>query len=425
MVPEDSSLQPRGGEAGCRRAEPDVCHGRTSSATCSLCVIAKNEAHQIARCLKSAIPVVDQVVVVDTGSADDTVKIARELGAEVYETQWQEDFSLARNTSLEYATGDWVLFLDCDEELDADTAPNLKKVIEDARYDGYWTKLINIFDNQPSTSLLVFRLFRNKPSFRFECPIHEQVLPSVIRNSSPERIGLADLIIHHYGYENNETVLREKIERNLRLLQKAREEFGDTGFINFYFGAEHQRLEDHEKALAYYEASLAKSSLDESYVPAMVRAMIFCLVNLNLHQQGLELIEKYLRHYPDYTDLVYLKGFIYLELGMYSEALGCLNRCVEMGPPPSRYFSLHGIADEKPRQLARSLARSLIEHGRELFRQGAPAQAFSVLDAAFVQLKKTPDEDLYTEILAAMFEMINSATGSLPSGEALGTGSAF
>lgn len=373
--------------------------------SCTLCIIAKDEEHQISRCINSAKPSVDEIVVVDTGSTDRTVQIARELGAKVYETEWQDDFSLARNKSMEHATGEWILFLDCDEELDARTAPNLKGVIKDENYDGYWMKLINVFDNRPSTSLLVFRLFRNNPAFRFECRIHEQVLPSILRNSSPERIGRADITINHYGYENAEVVLKSKIERNLRMLEKLRGELGDTGFVNFNLGSEHQRLGNYPKALEYYSRSLAGSSTGETYTPAMIRSMVFCLMNLGRLMEGMALVETYLQVYPDYTDLMYLKGLLYLEEGKHPEALDCLNRCLEMGPPPDRYFSICGIADEKPRKLLKVVTDSLIRHGTDFFRHGLRPESFSILETAFGQLKKTPDQESYTKLIETMLAM--------------------
>ena len=80
--------------------------------TMSLCMIARNESHQIAKAIESALPIVEEVIVVDTGSVDDTVKVAESLGAKVYFHPWHDDFSEARNTSLKYASKDWIPVLD-------------------------------------------------------------------------------------------------------------------------------------------------------------------------------------------------------------------------------------------------------------------------------------------------------------------------
>ena len=83
--------------------------------TLSLCMIARDEASFLERCLASAAPHVDEIIVVDTGSTDGTVRVARAAGAEVSEFEWVDDFAEARNASLRAASGDWILLLDCDE----------------------------------------------------------------------------------------------------------------------------------------------------------------------------------------------------------------------------------------------------------------------------------------------------------------------
>ncbi|WP_003540186.1 glycosyltransferase [Desulfotomaculum nigrificans] len=378
------------------------------SCSISLCMIAKNEAHQIARCINSAKPYVDQIVVVDTGSTDNTVQIARDLGAEVYQMEWQDNFAQARNKSLEHASGDWILFLDCDEELDQATAPLLREVVQSQQYDGYWINLTNIFNQQPSSNFLGFRLFRNDPRHRFECRIHEQILPSVIRHATAERIGYANITVYHYGYEDSEVVAKSKSKRNLRMLEKARQEYGDAGFINFYLGVEYQRLGDYQKALDYYHRSLVKSSLDETYAPAMVRSIGYCLLNLKRHQEGVAFIDQYLKYYPDYTDLVYLKGILYFDQRLYRESLDCMNQCLSLGSPPPRYFSMQGIGDEKPKFFISSIIDHLIRQAGSLFEKGHESQAFAALDLAFSQLKKTPNEEYYTRLIETMLTWIKA-----------------
>lgn len=374
--------------------------------TISLCMIAKNEEKHIARCIESAKPFVDQIVVVDTGSTDFTVEIAEGLGAEVYHHIWQDDFALARNQSLEYATGDWILFLDCDEALQPETAPMLREAAQNDAYQGYWVNITNMFNEQPSTTFTGFRLFRNNPLHRFEVPIHEQILPSVIRNSSADKIGHSNITIYHYGYENEPAVYKNKIERNLRILYKAMKDYGQTGFLPFYIAVEHQKLGEYEKALEYYQMSLQKTALTESYAPALVRSVVFCLLYLKRYQEGIDFADRYLKAYPEYTDLVYLKGTIYAELGNTAQALACMNQCLAMGPPPIRLFSNHGVADEKPRTLIKYLTDNLIQQGTDYFAKGESSQAFTALDQAFSQLKKTPFEDSYNRMIETMINAL-------------------
>lgn len=377
--------------------------------TISLCIIAKDEEQNIGRCIKSAKPYVDQIVVVDTGSTDLSVEIAEELGAEVYHHIWQDDFALARNKSLEHASGNWILFMDCDEELDSTSAPLLREVVETEKFDGYWVNITNTYNNQPSTSFQGFRLFRNSPLHRFECPIHEQILPSVVRNSSLDKIGYTDIIIFHYGYENDESTYKSKIERNLRLLHKAMKDYGHTGFIPFYMAVEYQKMWDFNKALEYYQLALNRTDVKESYAPAMVRAMINCYLNLGRYQEGIEFANRYIKTYPEYTDLVYLRGLIYAKINMLPEALASMNQCLAMGSPPKNLYSVHGIADEKPLTLIREILDKMISEAAEMVNQGKTLQAFTALNLVLSQLKKTPFEEGFNKMIQTM---INNFTGA-------------
>jgi glycosyltransferase involved in cell wall biosynthesis len=98
--------------------------------TLSLCMIVKNEAENLPRCLASVAGLVDEMIVLDTGSTDGTVDLARSLGAQVEHFVWCDDFSQARNVALEYVTGDWVLVLDADEVLRPEAARDIRSLID-------------------------------------------------------------------------------------------------------------------------------------------------------------------------------------------------------------------------------------------------------------------------------------------------------
>ena len=91
----------------------------------SLCMIVKNEERSLARCINSAKSLFDQLIIIDTGSNDDTVKIAKEFDADVHHFQWCDDFAAARNESIKYAKYQWILFLDADEIIDKNSLREL------------------------------------------------------------------------------------------------------------------------------------------------------------------------------------------------------------------------------------------------------------------------------------------------------------
>jgi glycosyltransferase involved in cell wall biosynthesis len=161
----------------------------------SLCTIAKNEEAALPKCLGSVRNVVDEIIVLDTGSGDRTVEVAKQFGAKVYHYQWCNDFSAARNEALKYVTGDWILVLDADETLTGEIVPQIKEVIESPEY-----LLINLVRH-------VSRLFRNHPDICFSRPYHALVDDSVseiiLREPNWEVGYLQRVAILHTGYQQS------------------------------------------------------------------------------------------------------------------------------------------------------------------------------------------------------------------------------
>ena len=117
--------------------------------TLSVCIIARNEEANLTRCLKSIKSIADEIILIDTGSTDNTINIAQEFNAKIIKFPWNDDFSSARNKALEIASKDWILYIDCDESLDNSQVSELKDMLNDSLYLGFRLKLINIIDNKP------------------------------------------------------------------------------------------------------------------------------------------------------------------------------------------------------------------------------------------------------------------------------------
>lgn len=144
----------------------------------TLCMIVRDEAARLPQCLASVVGVVDEAVIVDTGSQDETVAIARQWGARVYEVPWQEDFAAARNIALQYVTTEWVLVLDADETL----TPSFAAVLPEICRQPNWLVVILLRQElgvvPPYT--YVSRLFRHHPDLFFQRPYHETIDDSVL-----------------------------------------------------------------------------------------------------------------------------------------------------------------------------------------------------------------------------------------------------
>jgi tetratricopeptide (TPR) repeat protein len=204
----------------------------------SLCLLARNDEATIGRAIKSALAVADEVVVVDTGSADNTRLIVEGYGARVIDFAWRDDFSAARNAGLSAAYGDWILVLDADEVLEPVRPVELARLLANEAALAYYARVRR---EGPHGQLSVqdrVRLFRNLPEIRFRYPVHEDLLPSLLQVASATagRVLQSSLAIVH-GQERDPD-RQERKSRNLRLLRKALAADASDPYLHYLLGCE-------------------------------------------------------------------------------------------------------------------------------------------------------------------------------------------
>jgi tetratricopeptide (TPR) repeat protein len=239
----------------------------------TVCLITRNEERFLGQCLESIRALASQIVVVDTGSTDWTRDIAARYGAEVYSFEWRDDFSAARNAALERATGDWILFLDADEELLADQQEKLLKLMDDESAIAFRLPMIDKGREEEGVSH-VPRLFRNAPGLFHVGRVHEQVFSSIearrLEWGLENKFGDATLL--HHGYTKEMVKSRDKIARNLRLLQKALEELPGEPHLLMNLGLELVRAGKLSAGLEQYDAAFrALSALPREEVAPELR----------------------------------------------------------------------------------------------------------------------------------------------------------
>jgi tetratricopeptide (TPR) repeat protein len=184
----------------------------------SLCMIVRNERANLAACLGSVEGLVDEIVVIDTGSTDGTQQIAMEHGASVYDFPWCDDFSAARNESIRYAKGDWIFWLDADDRVVPGMRTRLSSLFRDlpSTKAGYTMTVVSPGpDGQPMFEALHIRLFRNDAAIRWQYPVHEQIGLAIARAGG--ELCPSEVSIVHTGYLHAGHV-STKLERNLRLI---------------------------------------------------------------------------------------------------------------------------------------------------------------------------------------------------------------
>jgi glycosyltransferase involved in cell wall biosynthesis/predicted Zn-dependent protease len=302
----------------------------------SVCVIAKNEERFLAQCLKSVQGLSPQLIVVDTGSTDRTVAIAREFGAEIYTFPWGDNFAAARNAALEHATGDWVLMLDADEELPAAQHAQLLADMQSAATIAFRLPLVNAGQEKEGRSF-VPRLFRNAPGAFFTGRIHEQVFSSLLDHAKKWglKTGLGTAELRHHGYSQELVRDRNKIERNLKLLRAALEDNPVDVNLVMNLGLELVRSDDLAAGLdKYREAYRLMSAQAPADVVPELREVLLTQFTSQLykargHEEVVQVLNSPLAQRGGLTaSLHFALGLAHFERKQFREAADQMRQCL-------------------------------------------------------------------------------------------------
>lgn len=311
----------------------------------SLCMIMRDEEEHLARCLRSVEGVVDEIVIVDTGSVDRSIEIAEGFGARILHEEWKGDFSAPRNTGIDAATGDWILVLDADEEL-VDGA-RLRELLHDEAIEGYCLREVNFIGEELGVESVVnsaFRLFRNRPAYRYTGALHEQIMGKVDADGGvcTRFVGIE---INHYGYLEPTNRAKEKTDRNMAIVMEEVARKPTDSFTLFNAGVEFQRIGDHEKALGYFRRSFSElADLKAYYASLLLRNIVASLHALERWDEALDVLADALQAYPDFTDLHYLQGQILTSRREYRAAVKSFRRAIDLGDHGGdRYLAQAGM----------------------------------------------------------------------------------
>ncbi|WP_411675837.1 glycosyltransferase [Caproicibacter sp.] len=316
----------------------------------SLCMIVKNEEENLTRCLNSVKDLVSEMILVDTGSTDRTVSIAREFGASVFSCPWNDSFSDARNYALSKAAGSWILVMDADEELEPEDQSALLALAQhkDGASEVCCCKTLCYSGAQADCcNLLVtmnIRLIRNGKGYRYAGRVHEQLTGP----EGPPRMTASGVRFYHYGYLSSQIEKKDKHGRNIALIQKELEESPGNGFMLFNLGNEYLALGKTEDAMDCYRESYRTLDPAYGYGTMLLTRMILCCEQLGRDEDQAQYIRDGLRLYPRLTDFEYLRACMLHRQGKLLKAVRSCRRCIRMGPPPSDMNSVYGVSSFKP-----------------------------------------------------------------------------
>lgn len=189
----------------------------------SVCYLTRNEEKTLPRSIRSVAAVADQVVVADTHSSDGTARLAADLGARVYEYKWDEDFAAGRNFAIARATGDWVLWLNADEELAPQSVEPLRRCLADRDAFGHFVRVRNLLradDPARFSETADLRLFRRRPDLRFVGRLHSALADDVVEavKRDGQQVRACDVVLVRHAYLSEST--ESKLRFTLRLLER-------------------------------------------------------------------------------------------------------------------------------------------------------------------------------------------------------------
>jgi glycosyltransferase involved in cell wall biosynthesis/tetratricopeptide (TPR) repeat protein len=346
----------------------------------SVCLIAKNEERFIDGCLQSIRGLADQLILVDTGSTDRTVEIARNHGAEVHFRAWDNDFSAARNAALLHARGDWVLILDADEEVSPTHHAALRALLTRPNVIAYRLPLVDVGREADGVSQ-VPRLFRNAPQQFYVSRIHEQVYASLELNrekwSMENLFGDAQLI--HHGYQAEVVKSRDKVHRNILLLEQANEEYPNDVNLLMNLGLELWRSGQNGYGIDYYQqAYTAMLQLPYAQTPPELREVLLTqyashLLTLQLHQEVINLFnDRAIAPKARTASQHFIMGLAHSALKNWEPCVTHLQQCLNLRNQPALTPVHHDIRSATP---AHCLAHALRKLGRKAEAQKAYEQA--------------------------------------------------
>lgn len=303
-------------------------------------MIVKNEEQLLERCLNSAQALVDEIIIVDTGSTDKTKEIAKKFTDKIFDFQWNDDFSAARNESLKHATKEWILVLDADEIINPEDHETIRTLVQqaDKKVDGFvferrdyttdekirGAESVPTFDTfvqQHDPQKLIraqvrnplVRLFRNMPEIRFNNRVHELIEYSL----KGHRIEKTSVPIHHFECLRPADTLRKKQEWYAQLSEQKIQEKPDD-------------------AQAYYERATTVLSTSKKY------------------EQACELLEKAVLLDETYGDAQLDLLYVYAKLRREKEAVLLFEKIVKKNPSAAVYFNL-GVLYYDTKQYAKAL----------------------------------------------------------------------
>ena len=286
----------------------------------SICMIVKNESKILEKCLESIYNYNYEIVIVDTGSTDNTKEIALRYTKNVFDFAWCDDFSVARNFSIDKASNDFILVLDADESITDLNKDELEKlaVENDEKVGRVFRKNEYVRDNNKFIYRECVNRFFNKTKYKYSGSIHEQIIR---KDNNIFNTYILPITLDHFGYSNEEITRKGKVMRNIEMLTQSLKINGSDSYVYYQLGKSFYMEGNFSNAKINFEKAL-EFDLDTKfeYVQDLIESYGYSLINLGEYKECMKLLNLY-EEFKSSADFIFLVALIYMNNGFFKEAI--------------------------------------------------------------------------------------------------------
>lgn len=313
--------------------------------TISLCMITKNEEKFLEQCLNSVKDLIDEIIIIDTGSTDRTKEIAKKFNAKISDFEWIGDFSAAKNESLKHATKDWILVLDADEIIEKKDLKKIKKLIEnDDGFSGFKLEQRSYTNNYFEGALennsdfelvkkypfyisnFLVRLFKNNLGVKFRHRVHELAEDFMRENNLKYK--KTDIILHHFGSVKDENTIKEKAGQYSGIILKQLEENPESPRYDYQAARMYVGRNDFNNALKFFKKT---AKIDANY-KLVFSEIAKIYLQMNDKNRAIEYFKKSTKQNPDNPSPANNLAVVYMSMGKFELAKKILEEQLKKHP---------------------------------------------------------------------------------------------
>ncbi len=292
----------------------------------SLCMLTRNDEKQLKDCFQEFRQHVDQIIIADMGSSDHTIETAKQLGADVYQIEWNNNISDVKNFCLDQVKGRWILFLQPNERISAEQWKELKLLLDNPNAEGYLLYIDQSSGNFRITSpVQSLRLFRNRKEYRYQYQLFESIPDEFITNikDCPIRIRqLADPSVQNEIH-------------SLDLLQEELNKYKENCYLQYLYGVELLNQNRYADSIRYFQLARSKVNLDYLYAPHLYKCFSWSCISLGRDADAFDVLNEGVKYFPYYTDLLVLRADLLNRHQQYEEAIRDLENSLRIRAHPS------------------------------------------------------------------------------------------